>query len=341
MTLKHQLQQAVEHKLLLPEQLDPLLLFLTSDNTKIISTTQEEPLKFIRSFGDVFITFGVLLLAYAMTLLEFSSLQNWIPVLVFLIIAEWLVRIRHLALPGMAILISILFFVQRAIEFNHEHATLLGLSVLSFTSLAFYLRYKMPFSIFPLAIGLVAIAVLQIGLDVLKQPLILSAIGFILFIIAMWFDSRDTRRVSHLSDTAFWLHLLASPLMVHGVMTSLIFNSQPVPGNIPLEVFIMIFFVMIFLLALLLDRRAMVISTQIYAIYAFTQLLGQQLSSDQNVFIIVIFAVALFIIFFGTFWYKTRSLIFGFLVGSKISSYIPDLNTPDLNGPDLNHHVKK
>ena len=141
MTLKYQLQQAVEKKLLDAEQLDSLLNFLTTDVSENSNSDQEEPLKFIRSFGDVFITFGMILLAYALTLLELSSLQNWLPVLGFIFIAEWLVRIRHLALPGMAILICILFFVQRAIQFNHEHATLLGLAVLCFTLLVWHFIY--------------------------------------------------------------------------------------------------------------------------------------------------------------------------------------------------------
>jgi hypothetical protein len=247
----------------------------------------------------------------------------------FLAVAEWLVRVRRLALPGIAILISILFFVNKAIAFDHENATIFGLGILCLTSLLFYLRYKMPFSLLPLAAGLVSIAIAQIGVDVIKHPLIFTGFGLLVFIIAMWFDSRDTARVSHLSDSAFWLHLLASPLIVHGAMVTMLFSDQAWIQAMGKEVIIVTFFSGILLLALLLDRRAMLISTQLYMIYALTQLLQGQLNSTQNLLIYILMALGLFVIFFGTYWYKTRRLIFGFLSSSVISRYIPDLNLVD------------
>ena len=246
-----------------------------------------------------------------------------------IVVAEWLVRVRRLALPGIAILISILFFVNKAIAFDHQNASVFGIGILCLASLLFYLRYKMPFSLLPLAAGLVAIAIIQIGVDVIKYPLIFTGFGLIVFIIAMWFDIRDTARQSHLSDSAFWLHLLASPLIVHGAMVSMLFSDQAWIQALGKETIIVGFFSLILLLALLLDRRAMLISTQLYMIYALTQLLQGQLNSTQNVLIYILMALGLFVIFFGTYWYKTRRLIFAFLSGSFISRYIPDLDLVD------------
>ena len=89
------------------------------------------------------------------------------------------------------------------------------------------------------------------------------------------------------------------------------------------------FFAVFFLLALLLDRRALLISTQLYIIYAFTQLLQQQLSGGQNILMLIMMALGLFIIFFGSYWYWVRRRIFGFLRATAISRYIPDLNQQD------------
>jgi hypothetical protein len=277
----------------------------------------------------VFISLGVVLLVIAVNMTALSSYYYLIPVAGFIVVAEWLVRVRRLALPGIAILISILYFVNKAIAFDHENATIFGIGILSLASLLFYLRYKMPFSLLPLAAGLVGIAIIQIGLDVIKHPFIFTGLGLIVFAVAMWFDIRDTARQSHLSDSAFWLHLLASPLIVHGAMVSLLFSDTAWIQALQKEFVIVVFFSGILLLALLLDRRAMLVSTQLYLIYALTQILEGQLNSTQNVLIYLLMALGLFIIFFGAYWYKTRRLIFGFLADSIISRYIPDLNLVD------------
>ncbi len=187
----------------------------------------------------------------------------------------------------------------------------------------------MPFSLLPLAAALVAIAIIQVGVDAIENPLIFAGLGLLVFVVAMWFDVRDTTRVSHLSDSAFWLHLLASPLIVHGAMVSLLFSQQAWIQAIDKELIIIAFFVGFLLLALLLDRRAMLVSTQIYMIYALTQVLEGQLDSTQNVLIYVLMALGLLVIFFGTYWYKARRLIFGFLAENVIASYVPGFNLVD------------
>jgi hypothetical protein len=323
------LQKAADKSVIENSQVDPLLAFIRDQQIEPVVENREEPLKFIRSFGDVFITLGVVLLVLAINMLPLSGYLYLLPVAGFVVVAEWLVRVRRLALPGIAILISILYLVNKAIAFDHENATIFGLGILCLVSLLFYLRYKMPFSLLPLAAGLVAIAVIQIGVDVIEQPLIFAGLGLVVFGIAMWFDVRDTVRESHLSDSAFWLHLLASPLIVHGAMVSLLFSQQAWIQAIDKELIIIAFFIGFLLLALLLDRRAMLVSTQLYMIYALTQVLEGQLDSTQNVLIYVLMALGLLVIFFGTYWYKTRRLIFGFLVGSVVAGYVPRFDLVD------------
>ncbi|MCW9015317.1 MAG: hypothetical protein OQL06_16245 [Gammaproteobacteria bacterium] len=323
------LQQAAEKNIIDSQQIEPLYQFIQHQQGDTVSDNREEPLKFIRSFGDVFITLGVILLSIAINMTELSGYYYWLPVIAFVVIAEWLVGVRRLALPGIAILLSILFFVNKAIAFDHENATLFGAGILSLTSLLFYLRYKMPFSLLPLAAGLVAMIIIQIGLDIINNPVIFVAPGLIVFVAAIWFDSQDTARLTHLSDNAFWLHLLAAPLIVHGTMISILTSDLAWIQSINKEILIVIFFTGFFLLALLIDRRAILISTQLYMIYALTQLLQNQLSSTQNTMVYILMALSLFVIFFGTYWYMARRLIFGFLSGSVISRYLPDLIQKD------------
>jgi len=330
MISKSTLQKAVNEHVIEVEQLEPLYQFLQNEKSGAESDNSDEPLKFIRSFGDVFIMLGIVLLAISINKINFSGYQAVIPVIGFIAIAEWLVRVRRLALPGIAILISVLFFVNKATPLEYDMSTMSGLAILGFTSLLFYLRYKMPFSLLPLTASLLAMAVMQIGLDVLETPIIFAVLGLIVFAVAMWFDAQDTKRVSHMSDSAFWLHLLAAPLIVHGVMASMLLNESSWLQLVNKESVILIFFAAFFLLALLVDRRAMLVSTQLYVIYALTQLFRDQVGSAQDVMIYILMAIGLFVIYFGAYWYKTRRLVFGFISGSKISKYIPDLNVQDV-----------
>ncbi len=329
MITKKTLQNASDNNIINKDQIDPLYHFILNEQTNNHAENREEPLKFIRSFGDVFISLGIILLAISINMSALSGYYYLIPVLVFTVIAEWLVGIRRLALPGMIILLAILFFINKAFSFNNENATVLSLSIISLSSLLFYLRYKMPFSLLPLTGSLVTIVIIQIGMDVLNNTFIFIALGLVIFSIAMWFDSRDTQRQSHLSDNAFWLHLLAAPLIVHGAMISMIFNQQTWTESFSNEIMMIIFFVCFFLTALFVDRRAMLVSTQLYAVYALTQLLQSDFIDSQNIMIYILMTLGLFVIFFGTYWYKTRWIVFGFLSGSKISQYVPDLKIQD------------
>ena len=111
------LQKAADKDIIQSHQIEPLMLFLQEQAIQPQSNTsgsdnREEPLKFICSFGDVFITLGVVLLVIAINMIGLSGYYYLVPVAGFIAIAEWLVRVRRLALPGIAILISILFFVN-------------------------------------------------------------------------------------------------------------------------------------------------------------------------------------------------------------------------------------
>ena len=332
MISKDQLDTAAKEGIISPAQVAPLLVFLQISESENSNQTHE-PLKFVRSFGDIFITLGIGILVLSISQLSLSLYQYFFPIVGFVLLAEWLVGNRRLALPGMAILVSIIFLVHQALNFDNEQSTLLGLGLASATSLLFYLRYKMPFSLLPFAGGLVAMAFFQIGADLFATPIIISGLGIIVFSVAMWFDIRDTKRQNYLSDSAFWLHLLASPLIVHGAMLSMLLGDNRWIQGVGEEMIIVIFFLGFLLLALLLDRRAMLISTQIYMIYALTQLIPAPFNNSQNVVIYILMGLGLIIIFFGTFWYKTRHLIFGFMSNTKFSQYVPELiqldNTPN------------
>ena len=50
-------------------------------------------------------------------------------------------------------------------------------------------------------------------------------LGIGVFLFAMWWDGSDRGRLTRRSDVAFWLHLLAAPMIVHPVFTLLGLND--------------------------------------------------------------------------------------------------------------------
>ena len=329
MITKSSLEKAADKNIIQPDQIEPLYQFLHEQPSDSVADNRDEPLRFIRSFGDIFITMGVVFLMISINLTSISGMAYLIPAAIFVLLAEWLVHRRRLALPGMAILLSILFFVFKAITNENETSSLLGFAIIAVTSLLFYFRYKMPFSHLPLAASLVAMFIIMIDVNAFKNPIVFAVSGIIVFAVAMWFDSRDTERVSHLSVSAFWLHLLASPLLVHGLMLSMLTSEQAWISILNKEMIILCFFAIFFLTALFVDRRAMLIATQLYMIYAVTQILRSSSANPEDIVIFVLIALGMFVIYFGAYWYKSRRFIFGFLEGKSITRYVPNLNIQD------------
>ncbi len=333
MPTRQQLEQAAQQGLIRPEQIDPLLRFLNAprdsleadccDNEPAVEG--EEPLRFIRSFGDVFITIGIILLSLGIGMMNLRGAQNLIPAAGFALMAEWLVRVRRLALPGIALLLAMLAFIADSFpDFGLSPVQQAG--VIALVSALFYARHRMPFSLLPLTLALIVGALLLADIPLQQLPRWSGLIGLLVFAVALAFDSRDPLRCSYLSDSAFWLHLVAAPLMVHGAMITLVLEE--LDGNhwiaeLGRENLMIGFFIFFFLLALLLDRRAMLISTQLYVIYAVTRLLEGQWNSPQNLLMYVVFALGLFVIFFGAYWYRVRRWIWGWTEGYPLARYLP------------------
>lgn len=320
---KELLSKAAAQGIISQQQADALIAF-SQQQTSSSQEGGEEQLRFVRGFGDIFITLGIILVAISFKFTGIDGYYYAVPVVTFIITAEWLVRVRKLALPGIAILLCIIYFVNAFFTISGQEKSLANLGLITATSLAFYWRYKMPFSLLPATAAVIAILVNQLGIDIVNQPYVFSLIGLVVFSTAMWFDSRDTARQNYLSDSAFWLHLLAAPLIAHGVMILIVLAE---PGSflaINRNLLIIGFFMLFFLVAMFVDRRALLISSTAYAIYAITQLAKGQFADVQSLIAFVFMAFGIIVVLFGTYWYKTRRLLFGWLKDSKISQYVPE-----------------
>ncbi|SEQ41348.1 hypothetical protein SAMN03080615_01438 [Amphritea atlantica] len=318
------LERAAQRGIISHKQLQELIAFSTAQDND--EPTSEEQLRFIRNFGDIFITLGVLFVAFSIAAMHLSQLQWLLPAALFLGAAEWLVRVRRLALPGIAILISTLYFLSKALGVSQFETATLQFLTLSVCSLLFYLRYRMPFSLLPVAAGLVAATVSSVGIDMFRHQLLFTAMGLIVFLVAMSFDAQDRKRQRSAGDCGFWLHLLASPLIVHGMMTTLLFSHAGVlDAGSNREIALLLFFILFLLTALFVDRRAMLVSSLSYAIYAIFKVVSSNILDSNNLPLVIFIGFGVFIVLFGTYWYKLRRLIFGPLRGSWPARFVPEI----------------
>jgi hypothetical protein len=95
--------------------------------------------------------------------------------------------------------------------------------------------------------------------------------GIVVFTFAMRWDMSDRARETRRSDVAFWLHLLAAPMIAHPLFHWLgVTGGENVGAGAALGVVAV--YVLLGTLALAIDRRALLVSALAYVLAALTYL---------------------------------------------------------------------
>ena len=223
---------------------------------------------------------------------KFDALQNVIAAPLIAgaawLLAEFFTKRRRMALPSIILLlcfvVSIVWGVFNlglllvGMENDGTGALVLSLAGLVGAAGAFvhWRRFMVPITI---AAGTAAAALTIVGLivagldaagveDLGNAGLVLSFVtGLAVFAFAMRWDISDRTRISRRSDVAFWLHLLAAPLIAHPLFYSLgLFGSDDastLSAVAALAIYIVFGFV-----AVLVDRRALLVSALAYVLVA-------------------------------------------------------------------------
>ena len=174
-------------------------------------------------------------------------------------------------------------------------------------------RFQVPITV---AAGAAAVAAFAVSLLVafIGEPENLKDIilGFVLllgvgvFLFAMRWDSSDPARTTRRSDVAFWLHLLAAPMIVHPVFTLLGLND----GNATIgEGFVvLLLYVVIGVTALAIDRRALLVSALAYVLYALNELFRQFGAVELNVALTALL-IGSALLMLSAFWHQARAMV--------------------------------
>ena len=182
---------------------------------------------------------------------------------------------------------SMHFFAPDLLDWDPYDGSLHGLT-LGFAAIAasalHWFRFHVPITIAAFAAGLVLTAITLIAMYneniILNYPVaVFAPLGIAVFLAAMKFDMSDRNRVTQRTDIAFWLHLLAAPLIVHSIVRPLLTDTTV---DMASAVAIVSLFAVLSLVALTVDRRALLVSSLLYLGYASSKFLSWSGVASEN-----------------------------------------------------------
>ena len=290
------LEAAIGEGIVTQAQADALLAFAAQRHAGAAGLrADEERFRFMRGFNDFFFAIGVVLLDAGVSMYAGISGNPFIYAIAALImwgLAELLVRRMRLVLPGMAILIFFVTFVVAALplskfipppsagQFFADQLGILPLliranplqfaakaAVVAIAATVFYFRFRFPFALLIAGGGAILAVVtcinaLAFGYARAPQLLLLLLCGLVAFAAAMRYDISDRLRATRRSDCAFWLHVLAAPLLVHSLVG--LVSPRAFQLNNFTAAMIAFIAVLLILVALIVDRRALLVSALAY-----------------------------------------------------------------------------
>ncbi len=181
-------------------------------------------------------------------------------------------------------------------------SAILGILVATGAALAYYIRFRLPFSQFLMMITLSLIAfILMPGYETLV------AMGVVSLLLAIFFDARDPHRSSRLSDNAFWLHVAAAPQLVYGIR-GIVEGSVP-EGSAMVHVALVSVLAVLTILSLALNRRALIISGLVtfgWAIWNLFQAFGDSILMKFAAPFLLIGAI---VVLLGAGWKTARKIL--------------------------------
>lgn len=309
----------------------------------------EDDMRFVRSFSDVFIAIGIGLFALglsAMAVLMGGGVSFLLSAAVMALMAEYFGKTKRQHLPTLITALAFLIFTQRGVgvvlgDLGWGGDITVALVTLG-AMLLFYWRVRLPFcmalislSLLYLFFTLVARAVPGVASDAFGW--MLFAGGLATLIIAIRYDMMDQHRTTRFADNAFWLHFTAAPLIIHGlalemvrVNTEVMFNVVPVPSLDKSDAgLLMVMVVAVALLGLALNRRALLVSSLGYAGFAIGFLMTDTGLAIGNVVAATLLLLGGAIIFLGAGWHSVRNQLIKVLPKWRIfpPPYDPDCKT--------------
>ena len=251
------------------------------------------------------------------------------------LLAEYFTRRRRMALPSILLLATFTLAVSIAttalvtlatgapayafVQFGGATAGL----VTALAAWAHWRRFHVPITV---AAGVGALAMFATGLVAAAVPQsralwlwALFAAGLATFALAMWWDMLDRARTTRRADVAFWLHLAAAPMIAHPV-----FNLLGVLGDqvtLVTVAAVLLLYLLFGLVALAVDRRALLVSGLLYVLVALADLFRQVGAVSLNVALTAL-VIGSALLLLSAFWGQARARVLA-LLPEQLAARLP------------------
>ena len=331
---------ALDQQILSPHQVERLRELARESVASGAEPSDDEKLRFITGFGDIFVTMGLALFLGSLGYFaqkSFGRVPAWAAIAAAAwALAEFFTRVRRMALPSIVLLVvfAVATFLGFAIVLGTsadqwrtpapgglvaqlglypvQPLALSGAALATVAAVALhYRRFRVPIT---LAAGASSVVAAIIGLGFAFQPdwtaaylnSLLLLCGFAVFALAMRFDMSDPLRRTRRTDIAFWLHLLAAPLVVHPLISGFIGARGALEPSTATAVMVIV--LAFGLVAVAIDRRALLVSGLAYAAVAFGTLIRRSGLTDATI-PWTVFTLGAFVLLLSAGWRPLRALI--------------------------------
>ena len=289
----------------------------------------EEHFRLITGFNDVFVTIAALMVIAAVAWLTDglgAGIGGFGVAITAWPLAEYFTRKRRMALPSILLLLAFVggcFWGVAFLLIGPESLEQGGLRVATAGATAagaawlHWHRFRVPITIAAGAAAIVVaifFALLAMNAELLPWiPWVSFFAGIAVFTLAMRWDLSDPARKTRRSDVAFWLHLLAAPLIVQPVFSATA-NLTGMNGTVG-GLMVIALYVLVGLVALAVDRRALLVSALAYLLSAISGLFREFGAVSLNVAMTaLIIGGALLLL--SVFWQDARRFVLPWVTSS-------------------------
>ena len=340
---QQELDDAVASGVITAEAADALRAHIERQRSTAIP--DEEQFRLITGFNDIFVSIAAAILLFALgwigqsigqatgLVIDVNGPSPIAPLLVTAAawpLAMFFTAKRRMALPSILLLLAFVggVFLTAAfalvvgigpdsVDNNPQLGGVIGAISAAIAAGAAWLhwrRFRVPITVAAGAGSVAAIAVAlliaALGNNVEQaKNVVLGLVLFLgvgMFLFAMWWDGSDRARITRRSDVAFWLHLLAAPMIVHPVFTLLGLTTGHINAG---EAFAAIaLYIVLGITALAVDRRALLVSALAYVLYAMQQLFREFGAVELNVALTAL-VIGSALLLLSAFWHQARGAI--------------------------------
>ncbi|MEP7315604.1 MAG: hypothetical protein ABI667_02820 [Sphingomicrobium sp.] len=314
------------------------------EGQRSLPAVDEEHFRLVTGFNDIFVTIAAAILLFAVgwigqsigtsmgMALEGQGPTALTPAGISAVswgLAMFFTAKRRMALPSILLLLTFvggvfltsLFGLVKIIgesSFQNNDA-LAGIVAAASGAIAagaawlHWRAFKVPITV---AAGAAAVAAIAVGLlvavigrvdnirDLILGFVLLLGIGVFLF--AMRWDSSDPGRTTRRSDVAFWLHLLAAPMIVHPIFTLLgLNNGEATVGE---GIVVVLLYAVLGVTALAIDRRALLVSSLAYVLWALQSLFRKFGAVELNIALTAL-VIGSSLLLLSAFWHQARTAV--------------------------------